>query len=267
MKITAKSIKEDLARAKTCYLKNEDLRALSTLASALKGFLAVKLPGTERMSIESLFREAFSNLGKMPRVLKYLPKGLPYAKGQEEKLFQYVAALYKKVQADIERESLEEMRERKLKIDQLVGKGQKLLDEGNLLEAQRNFREAVALHVDEDGLFPMVAMKLMDKGHHKASMEYLRGAIQVSPDNARAYDLLITAAAKLGETDSGLKVLADIRKKTGDTPLIQAASAHLLAQAGQWEEAKAEAEKALAAKPELDMAVKILAKAKKRLGG
>jgi tetratricopeptide (TPR) repeat protein len=267
MNITAKSIKEDLARSKAAYLKNEDMRAVATLASALKGFLSVKLASQDRTAVEGQFREAFSNLSKMPRVLKYLPKGVPYSKGQEEKLFKFVAALYKKIKQDIERESLEEMRERKLKIDQLIAKGQKFLDEGNLLEAQRNFREAVALHVDEDGLFPLVAMRLMDKGHHKAALEYLRGAIQASPDNSRAYDLLLAAAEKLGEVDSGLKVLSDAGKKAGSPPLLLAASAGLLAQGGKWIEAKAEAEKALATQPGLERASKILAQAARHLDG
>ena len=267
MKITGKTIKEDLARAKSAYLKNEDLRALATLASALKAFLSVKLPGTERMEVESLFRESFSNVSKIPRVLKFVPKGIPYIKGQEDKLFQYVAAVYKKVQEDIERETLEQMRERKLKIDHLVMKGQKLLDDGNLLEAQRHFREAVTLHVDESGLFPMLAMKLMDKGQFKASLEYLRGALEASPDNARAYDLLVTSVGKLGDVESGLKVLADARKKAGENPLMLAASAQLKATAGRWDEAKSDAEKALAAQPGLDMAKKALTQAQKRLGG
>lgn len=266
MNITAKTIKEDLARCKAAYLKNEDLKAVATLASALKGFVTVKLPGTDRSEVESLFREAFANVSKIARVLKYVPKGIPYLKGEEAKLFQYMAAVYKKVQQDIETESLEEMRQRKLKIDQLVIKGMKLLEDGNLLEAQRSFREAVTLHVDEEGLFPMLAMKLMDKGHYKASLEYLRGAIETSPDNARAYDLLVTAIAKLKETDPGLKLLNDVRKKTGESPLWLAASAQIKGQAGKWPEAKADAEKALAAKPGLDMAVKALSKAKKALG-
>ena len=264
MKITGKTIKEDLARAKAAYLKNEDLRMLSTLAAALKGFLSINLPGTERMEVEGQLREAFSNMSKSPRVLKILPKGIPYAKGQEAKLFQYVAAVYKKVKEDLDRESLEAMRQRKLKIDQLILKGQKLLEDGNLLEAQRNFREAVSLHVDEDGLFPMLAMKLMDKGHHKASMEYLRGAIETSPANARAYDLLVTAAGKLGETDSAFKVLADAKKKTGETPGMLAASAQLTAKAGNWDEAVALAQKALAADPDQPLAQKVLSQAQKR---
>lgn len=265
MKITAKTIKEDLARSKSAYLKKEDLRCLATLASALKGFVSVKLPGNERMEIESHFREAFSNAGKIPRVLKFAPKGIPYLKGEEAKLFQYVAALYKKVQEDIEHESYEQMRERKLKIDQCIVKGQKYLDDGNLLEAQRNFREAVTLRVDEDGLFPLLAMRLMDKGHHKASLEYLRSAIETSPENARAHDLLVTAVLKSGETEAGLKLLAEAVKKTGQTPLMLASIAQLKGQAGRWAEALADAQAALAAQPELTQAAKLAALAAKRL--
>ncbi|GFK94134.1 hypothetical protein NNJEOMEG_01973 [Fundidesulfovibrio magnetotacticus] len=254
MQITAKTIKEDLARCKAAYLKNEDLRSLATLASALKAFVAVKLPGTDRAEIESLLREAFSNINKMQRIQKLVPKGLPYVKGQEPKLFQFVAAVYKKVQEDLERESLAQMRERKLKIDQLIIKGQKYLEENNLLEAQRSFREAVSLRVDEDGLFPMLAVKLQDKGHHKASIEYLRGAMETSPENPRAYDLLATAALKSGEPDACLKAIADARKKAGDRPLMMAASAYLKARAGRRDEAMAEARAALDASPGLELA-------------
>ncbi len=263
MTVTGKTIKEDLSRCKAAYLKNDDLRALGMLAAALKGFVSVKLPGTERAEIESQLREAFSNISKVPRVLKLAPKGLPYLKGQEPKLFQYVAAVYRKVKEEIERESLEQMRERKLRIDQCIIKGQKLLNEDNLLEAQRNFREAVSLRVDEDGLFPMLALKLMDKGHFKPSLEYLKGAIEASPDNARAFDLLVTASAKMSDPQPGLKLLDESRKKVGETPLILAATAQLKAQAGEWEAACALAGKALEASPGLDMAAKVLSKAKK----
>lgn len=263
MNITGKSIKEDLARSKAAYHKNDDLRALATLAQALKGFVSVKLPGQEKAEVETLLREAFANLGKIARVTKYAPKGVAYVKGEEPKLFQYVAALYKKVREDVERESLEEMRERKMKIDQCILKGQKLLEAGNLAEAQRSFREAVGLRVDEDGLFPMLAMKLMDKGHHKASLEYLRGALEASPENARAFDLLVTAVKKSGETQAGEKILAEVRKRQGDQPMALAAAAHLKLAAGQPGEAKTLAEQALAAQPGLDLAVKALAAVRK----
>jgi len=262
MNITPRSIKEELARCKSAYLKNDDLRALGCLASALKSFCAVKLGGPDRAEIESQFREAFSNISKTPNVSKVLPKGIPYLKGQEPKLFQYVAAVYKKVKEELDRESLEHMRERKLRIDQCIIKGQKLLGEGNLLEAQRNFREAVSLRVDEDGLFPMLATRLMEKDQHKAALEYLRGAIETSPGNPRAYDLLVTAVSKLKDPETGIKLLTDARKKAGDNPLLQCCMAQLLLKAGKLAEAGEYAKKTLEAMPDSAVALKILTKAK-----
>jgi len=233
MNATGKSIKEDLARCKAAYLRNEDLRTVATLFSALKGFTSVKLGALEKAEVETQFREAFANLSKVARVLKFAPKGIPYLKGQEDKLLGYVAALARKVQEDINTETLEQSRLRKARIDELIIKGQKLLDDGNLLEAQRCFREAVTNHVDENGLFPMLAVKLQDKGHWKASLEYLKSAVEVSPDNARAYDLLLTACARLGDAAPGLKALGDARAKAGDNPLFKDALARLQEQAGR----------------------------------
>ncbi|MFP5239290.1 MAG: tetratricopeptide repeat protein [Acidobacteriota bacterium] len=262
MNITPRSIKEELARCKAAYLKNEDLRALGCLATALKSFCAVKLGSQDRTEIEGQFREAFSNISKTPNVAKLLPKGLPYLKGQEPKLFQYVAAVFKKVKAEQDRESLDQMRERKLKIDQCILKGQKFLDEGNLLEAQRNFREAVSLRVDEDGLFPMLGTRLMEKGQYKAALEYLRGAIETSPDNPRAYDLLVVAAGKLKDIEAGLKLLGEARKKAGENPLLFCCTAQLLLRAGKLAEAGEFAKKVLAVTPDSAEALKILTKAK-----
>lgn len=266
MKATGKSIKEDLARCKAAYLRNEDLRAIAALASALKGFVSVKLGPLEKSEVETQFRDSFANLGKIARVLKFVPKGIPYLKGQEEKLLGYVVALARKVQEDINTETLEQTRQRKGRIDQLLVKGQKLLDDNNLLEAQRCFREAVANHVDEDGLFPLLAVKLQDKGHWKASLEYLKSAVEVSPNNTRAYDLVLTACARLKDPAPGIKVLAEARAKAGDNPLYLSALARLRAKAGQWAEARTAAEAALAAAPGNAEAQKVLAQARKNLG-
>jgi len=265
MNPSGKSIREDLGRAKAAYAKNEELRVLLCLAQALKAFVLVKPFGPERTTIEGLFREVFSSLARLPHVAAFAPKGLPYVKGQEQKLAGYVAALYKKVEAEIQRETLEGMRARKLRIDQFVIKGSKFLAENNLLEAQRNFRSAVEEFVDEKGLFPLVAGKLLDAGHHKASLEYVKRAIEEYPDNSRAYDFLMTALTGMGDFEIGEKHLRDVHKKVGDQSLLLANLARVLAKLGKWAEALGAADKALALDPNLGAAKSVSALAKKKL--
>ncbi|QLA17742.1 tetratricopeptide repeat protein [Desulfolutivibrio sulfoxidireducens] len=265
MKPSGKSIREDLGRAKAAYAKNDELRVLRCLGQALMAFVQVKPFGPERITIEGLFREVFSTLGKLSHVAVLAPKGIPYVKGQEHKLAGYMVALYKKVEEEIQRETLEVMRARKLRIDQFVIKGQKLLDEGNLLEAQRNFRAAVEEFVDEKGLFPLLASKLIEAGHHKASLEYAKRAIEEYPDNSRAYDFFMTAVTGIKDFEAGEKLLRDVQKKTGEQPLLLANLAWVLAGLEKWAEAREAADRALALDGKLEMAKKVLALAQKKI--
>jgi tetratricopeptide (TPR) repeat protein len=262
---TAKSIRENLARAKSAYAHNDDLRTVQLIVMGLRAFLAVKPTGPDRTAVEGLLRESFANLSKMERVKKYAPNGIPYTKGQEQKLASILIPLAQKIEADINRESVEAKRERKLRIDHAIIKGNKLLGEGNLLEAQRNYRAAVEEYVDEKGLFPFIASRLIDAGHFKASFEYTKRAVETSPDNARAYDFLLTAAGKAEEWAQAEQILLDAQKKTGPQPLLLQALAMVETRLGRWNEALGAAKAALAANPHLDEAKRVLAVATKKL--
>ena len=262
---TPKSIREDLARAKAAFAKNDELRCVQLVAMAMRSILTVKLASQDRTMIDGLLRENFSNLGKLPRVLHYAPNGIPFVKGQEKKLTAYLIQLSKKIEADIRREDLEAMRERKLRIDKFVLQGTKFLAENNLLEAQRNFRAAVEDYVDEKGLFPLIATRLIEAGHYKASFEYTKRAIEESPNNSRAYDFATTAASKGDEWKTAHKILSDVQSKVGDNPLFLQCLGMVQAHLGNWREALDAAQKALDADPGLDDARRVADQAEKRL--
>lgn len=230
---TGKSIREDLARAKAAYSKNDELRAVQLVAVALRSYLAVKLPGSERTTIEGLFRESFSNLNKLPSVKKYVPGGIPYLKGQEPKLAAFTVSLAKKIEGDLACEDIEAMRQRKLRIDHAVIKGTKLLAEGNLLEAQRNFRAAVEEYVDEKGLFPLLASRLIEAGQPKAAFEYLKRALEESPDNPRIYDFLLQAAGKGEEWSLAERLLLEAKARGGATARLDQTLAQVAARLGR----------------------------------
>ena len=261
---TGKSIREDLARAKAAYAKNDELRTVQLVALALRSFLAVKLPGSERTVIESLLRESCGNLSKLPSVKKYVPNGIPYVKGQEQKLAAFTLSLAKKLEGDLGTEDLDAMRQRKLRIDHAVIKGTKLLAEGNLLEAQRMFRAAVEDYVDEKGLFPLVVSRLLDAGQPKAAFEYLKRALEESPENPRIYDFLLQAAGKGEEWGLAERLLLEAKARGGATALMEQTLALAAARLGHWDIAQAAATQALAANPQLAEAKLVLAAAKRQ---
>jgi tetratricopeptide (TPR) repeat protein len=262
---SAKTIREDLARAKAAYAKNEDLRSLHLLLGALRSFLTVRLAGPDRTLIEGLLRECFTNLGKLERVKKVLPHGLPYVKGQEKHLYASLVPLARIIEDEINREDLDAKRERKLRIDHAIIKGTKLLAEGNLPEAQRNFRAAVEDFVDEKGLFPLLASRLIEAGHFKASLEYVKRAIEEAPDNPRAYDFLAIAAGKAEEWTGAQRILVEARPRAASSPLYCQALAVVEARLGNWSAAAEAASQALGANPGLEEARKVQALAQKNL--
>jgi len=262
---TAKNIREDLARAKAAYARNEDLRTLQLTISALRGFLTIHMAGPDRTTVEGLLRECFANLSKLERVKKRLPHGIPYIKGKEKTLYEHLVPLAKLIEDEINRETLDAMRERKLRIDHAIIKGTKLLGEGNLPEAQRQFRAAVDDYVDEKGLFPMIASRLIEAGHFKPALEYVKRAVEEAPDNPRAYDFLWAVADKADEWDSAEKILLDARHRHGDQPLLLACQAKIQARRGDWGQARETAKQALEGNPHLEEATKILILAEKKL--
>uniref|UniRef100_I2Q7E7 Uncharacterized protein n=1 Tax=Desulfovibrio sp. U5L TaxID=596152 RepID=I2Q7E7_9BACT len=262
---SGKSIREDLARAKAAFAKNDELRTVQLVVMALRAFVSVKLPSSDRIMVEGLLRESFSNLSKLPHIRKLAPNGIPYVKGQEQKLCSTLIPLAQQLEDELGRENLDAMRERKLRIDHAIIKGSKFLADGNLLEAQRNFRAAVEDYVDEKGLFPLIASRLIDAGQFKPSFEYIRRAVEESPDNARAYDFLLTAAGKAEEWSLAERILLDVQAKDPRQPLLDQTLALVEARLGHWAEARSAAKRAVDAAPRLAEAARVLALAEKKL--
>lgn len=222
MKITPRSIKEELARSKHAYAKNEDVRCLKHIAKALYDFCMSRPVGPDKTDIEGKIREAFAEASKLEWVKKYMPKGLPYVKGQEKQIYSALLSLIKKIEFESSKEDIDAMRARKLKIDKSLILGSKFLEAGKLPEAQNHFHEAVNSYRDEHGLFPMIADRLIKAGFYKESLEYLRRAVEVAPDNPRVFDFLVTVSVKGQQQDAVDKIFESIEQS-------QAANAHRLA--------------------------------------
>jgi tetratricopeptide (TPR) repeat protein len=262
MTSTAKTIQEDLARAKSSYQRNDVLRSLMSLGNALRGVLECKPAGPERARIDTMLRESYQNINKFDKVREFAPRGLAYLKGEEKTMLASLAPVVKQIDEALKRESLEAMRARKLLIDQMLLKGSKLLAEKNVGEAMRCFREAASEFKDETGLFPLVATRLNDAGCFKQSIEFSRRAVLESPANPRAYDLLQTGLIKAVDWDAADKFFAEGQKQLGENAYFFQLQATVKAKRGDLPGAAAAAEKALALDPALDQAAKILKQAK-----
>lgn len=259
----AKVAIEHLNRAKAAYLKGETLKPLVSVAEAVKVMALNPIHSMDIGPVATLLREMLGSLGKDEKVRQFLTGQPSYVKGQEKPLYNALAAAARKLKEEMDRESLEAMRERKLKIDRAIIGGQKLLDQGNVPEAQRSFREAVEMHVDEDAMFLIIPDKLHKAGCFKESLEYLKRALKINPAERKACELTAEAYIQIGDPAAGAALLADLVLKGADGAHLHLAVARLQLAAGKLPEAAAALKQSLALDPDSPDAKRLAAQIKK----
>ena len=260
----AKIVEEHLSRAKAAFFKGETLKPLLSLAEALKLVVTRNIPSMDMPRIASLLRENFQNIGKIEAVKKIHPAPFIYKKGDEKKLLAALISVIKKVREEMERETLEAMRQRKMKIDQLIIQGRKYLEKKNILEAQRSFRGAVEEYVDEDAMFLVIADSLVSAGYSKEPLEYLKRALEIDPDNRKACELAYAAFEKAGDFSAAEVFFQNAVQKHGETAHLLLGLARARMKLKKFPEAADAARKALALDPGLAVAQKIIALAKRK---
>ncbi len=255
----AKIIEEHLSRAKAAFFKGETLKPLVSLAEALKLVLTEEIHSMDMPRIGSLLRENFQNMLKMEAVKKIHPAPFIYKKGEEKNLLKALLPVIKKVQEEMDRETLEAMRQRKMKIDQFIIQGRKYLEKENILEAQRSFRSAVEEYVDEEPLFTIIADNLVAAGYSKEPLEYLKRALEIDPDNRKVCELVYAAFEKAGDFSAAEDFFQNAVRKHGETAQLLLGLGRVRVKLKKFPEAEDAAKKALALDPGLAMAQKIIA--------
>ncbi|MEW5773620.1 MAG: tetratricopeptide repeat protein [Thermodesulfobacteriota bacterium] len=259
----AKVATEHLNRAKAAYLKGEALKPLVSVAEAVKVMATSAIHSMDLGPVATLLRELLGSLSKDEKIKQFAPGPFSYVKGQEKQLYNALASTARKLKEEMDRETLEAMRERKLKIDRAIIAGQRLLDHGNTPEAQRSFREAVEMHVDEDAMFLIIPEKLQKAGCFRESLEYLKRALKINPGERRACEMAAEAYEQAQDPAAGAALFTDLLAKGADGPHPHLALARLNLAAKKLPEAAAALKKCLELEPGLPDAKRLASQIKR----
>lgn len=261
----ARTIKEHLARARGYFHNHDVLRAILSMAAGLKQLVESQVFGVARMEIGSLVVEMTQNLNRTDEVKRHLPEGLEYAKGKEKRLLVGLIKVIKGIKEDAAHETPEQIRERKLKLDRALIRGQKLLDSGKPGEAEAAFQEALTFYVNEHKVFGYIAVKLLKVDLARQAIKYLRQALEKDGDDPQPYLKTAEAHLKLQEPDKAEAILNTAMERFADDPEVYSLIAQTLEAKGQFKEALAAAEKALSIEPALPSAKKARARLAKKI--
>ncbi|MCH5277866.1 MAG: hypothetical protein J1E80_08575 [Desulfovibrionaceae bacterium] len=186
-----RKVRENLGRIKLYYLKGETSRALGAAVMALKEL--TKAGASLSTDLRAPLREGVQLLARDKDVKRLYKAPLIYQPGQERALLVVLAKVYKQMEDEAGREDRKEAFARKQRLDQAIGLGRRLLEQGKVSEADASFQEALTHYRNEHRAFQLIGKALLDADQPRRAVPYLKKAMELEPGNSVARELLQSA--------------------------------------------------------------------------
>ncbi|WP_207263081.1 hypothetical protein [Desulfovibrio sp. Huiquan2017] len=263
--MTAKEIREDIARARAYAKKNDYLRTLRCLANAIRGIVSNKVFGAEKFEIQAHLDEALRDLNKMKMIKKLFPDGLQYRKGKEKAFFQTLMRLHKKLGEAMEKARVARLRKRLGVLDDNLIKAAKLIQAGQPLEARKLYSKIAEYFQDIEGIHSDIGNRMATFGLFAEAVPYLIKALETQNNDVRAHNALILCYEGLHETDKAMAAVKDAMRWLGPSENLYLRLARLHLQKREWGEVFNSAKAALDRNPLNTEAAKLMKQAEPKI--
>lgn len=263
--MTAKEIREDIARARAYAKKNDYLRTLRCLANAIRGIISNKVFGAEKFEIQAHLDEALRDLNKMKMIKKLFPDGLQYRKGKEKAFFQTLMRLHKKLGEAMEKARVARLRKRLGVLDDNLIKAAKLIQAGQPLEARKLYSKIAEYFQDIEGIHSDIGNRMATFGLFAEAVPYLIKALETQNNDVRAHNALILCYEGLHETDKAMAAVKDAMRWLGPSENLYLRLARLHLQKREWGEVFNSAKAALDRNPLNSEAAKLMKQAEPKI--
>ena len=233
-KVSAKEIREDIARARAYAKKSDYLKTLWCLAAAIKGIVTSQVFGSEKFEIYSHLDEALRDLNKMGMIKRLFPQGLRYTRGKERAFYQTLMRLHKKLQEATEKARLTKQRKRLSVLDDNLIKAEALIKADNPLEARKLYRKISEYFQDIEGIDSDIGNRLAMFGLHAEAVEYLNKALQDRATDARAHNALILCYEAMNEDEKAMEAIKEAMRRIGASEGLYLRMAKLHLKKREW---------------------------------
>jgi pentatricopeptide repeat protein len=267
MDTSPKTVREHIARSKFCTQRQDILRSLKELATALDLLAASQIFGRERIDIGILMEEAVRLLMEQDMMKRSVPGGLSYVKGKEKELSAMLKRLAAVLEGVLAKRRVEERRRALLELDELMIAAQAELGKKEPLEARKLFRKAMEQFGEEQGLLIDIGTRLLLAGLPAEATEYFQKGMEAEPNDPRSYNMLIQCLEAMGDLDKAEDLMkATLRRFGPNEGLLVRVGRGALARRN-WDEALNAVAVALKINPNNQEAHKIASEASTRVYG
>ncbi|MBU4190794.1 MAG: hypothetical protein KKD85_00465 [Proteobacteria bacterium] len=256
--VTAKEIREDIARARAYAGKSDYLKTLSCLSNVARGLVTSQIFGAEKFEIYAHLDEALRDLNKMKMIKRLFPDGLTYARGKEKQFYQTLVRLHGKLGEAMQKARLTKMRQRLAVLDDNMIKAARLIKEGNKLDARKLYRKISEYFQDIEGINSDIGNRMAMFGMFSEAVEYLAKALETSPNDTRAHNALILCYEGMNDAPKAMDAVKEAMRRLGPSEGLYLRLAKLHLGKREWGEAHKNAQAALERNPLNSEAQKIV---------
>lgn len=265
---TAKTVKEDIARATGYARRMLAVEALRSAGRAFDGFAeSTRIMGRARFELEILLADMLRELELVPEIKGLLRKSFVFKRGSEKQFALALAAVAMRIEHLRRDEKDAAHREQLGRITAAFDKAAQALREKSLPVARRVLATVCERHAREPGIWTNAAKVLAEAGLHADAISFAEKGLEFNPKDVQAFSLAVTACRTIGELPKAETLLRAALKNFGAHPKTYVSLATVLYQMGKWDQAYDAARGAFDRDPSLPEAQEILEKAQKRVMG
>jgi pentatricopeptide repeat protein len=233
--LTAPSnVSQNVARAKSLIHRNEVLRAMNCLISALENYSPHSVVGQARYKLEINIRQCVGDINLHPKVHKLLTEltkssspQIPYTPGEEGKLLTVLNVLRKALEKmdEVEQQNAQQALEQR-KVE-LFEAGERLLGEGERVKGKVELRKLATEFGKEPGILERIAGALIKADMAPDAVEFLEMAIENFSKEGQLYRTLIDCYMTMREYEKAEAVYLKVLSQFGANPRTMASLAQL----------------------------------------
>lgn len=236
--ISAKKVKEHLARASAYAGKQETGKALASACEGIKCIvLSTTIFGRERFEIEVLLRDLLGILQELPEVMPLVHGKIPYVKGTEKKLYLLLDGIKKKIAADAAAFREVELQEREDRLIDAMGKARTYVKRKEFPAARSILNRICDEYADREGILIKAGRMFVDANLHHDALPFFEKSMEAFPRDGRAFSLAVECHLALGESARAEGLLKTILKQFGASPGTYLTMARLYVATRKWDKA------------------------------
>lgn len=254
-----------LSQVKTNLKQEKFIPAVQGLRDALVLVLSNPLMKAEKEEFTELLDKAVFVLDSDPNFRQLVPLKITYVPGEEKPLLDDLHKVLAELQdtaVDNAKEAMEAMR---LKRENDLARGKRLIDEQKFDEAGVYFKEMLVKYADDPDIKAEIGELFLEAARYVEAYEYLSMALQEAPDSIHLYNRVGIALRKMGKFETAEKYYSRAMEIAHDDPNLYFNVGRLYVDWGKWARVEAMARKALQYNPGFTEAEKMLNFARKKI--